>query len=172
MELKLAFPGGTYEEERTATHDAAGRTLAATYAAAGEKVELERRGGRMQGTRRVGDETSPIDVAVSDDALAGMGFVLAADMPFEVGATRPFTDYNEAQGLLREGEASFTVVGTERLGVEGTAIETWKVVLRRADGRELPLWIDGERKIVRVDWGGGNQMVIRPGPTRHLFRPG
>jgi len=171
-ELRLAFPGGTYEEERSAVHDARHRTRAATWAAAGERVELQRVGDRRVGRRVTEEGETRIDVAVEDDALAGMGFVLAADLPFEAGATYAFHDYNEAQGLVPEGEAAFVVAGPEALEVDGTLHETWKVLLRRSDGREMPIWVDPERRIVRVDWGGGNFMTIAPASTRHLFRPG
>ncbi len=171
-ELRLAFPGGTYEEERSAVHDAARRTLAATWAADGRRLAVERQGTRLVGTRVAADAETAIDVEVEDDALAGMGFVIAADLPFEAGATHAFHDYNEAQGLTPEGEARFTVAGPASLEVDGVTLETWKVLLHRSDGREMPLWIDGDRRIVRVDWGGGNLMTIAPAPTRHLFRPG
>ena len=166
-ELRLAFVGGSYEEQRSSSFDAKHRLVAVGYASGKQKFAAERKGDEMVVTT---PEKLP-PVKVKQDAIAGMGFVLAATMPLEEGARIERTDHNEAQGLAAEGTVVFDVVGKETLEVDGQQIETFKVVMTRQSGNELPLWIDAERRIVRADWGPGTRMEIRAEPTRDLFKP-
>ena len=170
--LRIAFPGGTYEEDRSLTVDTEGRMLGATFAAGGSEVEARRENGNLVGRVRTAEgEEQPLELAVEDDALSGMGFVLATTLPRETGRTLTFADYNESAGFRAEGRAR-VVVG-ERVSVplpEGDA-DAWHVVLTREDGNELPLWVDDDGVLVRADWGGGNLMVLHAEPTEHLFDP-
>ena len=100
-----------------------------------------------------------------------LGFVLAAALPPEKGYERGHADYNEAQAFASEGRCTFLVGDTELLQLPEGRVESRRNVLRRADGRELPLWVDGAGRLVQADWGGGNLMVLHPESTQSLFNP-
>ena len=170
-ELHLAFPGGTYEEARSAVFDAEGGMLSATYEDAGSRVEAERRGERLVGRVVKGDEEQPLDMPFEADAVGGMGFMLACDLPFEAGHRQAHHDYNEAQGFKPEGSLTLDVRGAETLQLPGGAVSAWKMVLTRQGGSELPIWVDADRRIVQTDWGGGNLMIVSESSTEHLFQP-
>jgi hypothetical protein len=53
-ELHLAFPGGTYEEERSAVFDAEGRMLETTYEDEGSALHARRHGFRPRHDLAVG----------------------------------------------------------------------------------------------------------------------
>jgi len=170
--LRIAFAGGTYEEDRSLTLDEGGTLLAAGYRCGESEVRVRREGRRLVGIRR-GDDggETPIDLEVPDDALSGMGFVRAASLPHETGARLAFSDFNEAAGFAAEGRAELVVGERERVGLPGGEVDAWRVVLTREVGAELPLWIDEEGVLVCADWGGGNLMVLHPSSTEHLFAP-
>ena len=170
-DLHLAYPGGRYEEERRATFAAGGRMLETAYLDADRTVEARRDGTRMVGLLRHGDFESPIDLPVEDDAVSGLGFVLAASLPAEEGYEQAHADYNEARGFEAEGRCVMRVGGRELIRLPEGRVEAHRIVLRRADGRELLLWVDGAARLVQADWGGGNLMVLHPDSTQSLFSP-
>ncbi len=170
-DLHLAFPGGAYEEERGAVFAAGGKMLEASYLDAERTVEAKRQGTRLVGILRQGEAESPIDVRVEEDAIAGMGFVLVTTLPSEAGYEQGHADYNEAQAFAAEGRCAFVVGERELLRLPEGEVEVRRSVLRRSDGRELPLWVDGAGRLVQADWGGGNLMVLHPESTQSLFRP-
>jgi uncharacterized protein YndB with AHSA1/START domain len=170
--LRIAFPGGTYEEERSLTLDAAGRMVAASFEGTGAAVQARRQGDRLVGTARSADgKEEPVDLRVEDDALSGMGFVRAADLPRESGRALSFADYDESAGFRAAGRAEIRVGEREPAPLPGGEVEAWRIVLTRADGNELPLWVDDAGVLVQADWGGGNLMVLHDEPTEHLFEP-
>lgn len=170
--LRIAFPGGTYEEDRSLVLDADLRMLAASYEGQGARVEARREGGRLVGTARPADgEPTPIDLAVEDDALSGMGFVVAASLPRETGHARDFADHNEADGFRPEGRARLVVGEPCTVSLPGGDVPARRVVLTRASGNDLPLWVDDDGVLVQADWGGGNLMVRHAESTEHLFDP-
>jgi uncharacterized protein YndB with AHSA1/START domain len=167
-ELRIVHQGQSYEEERSMALDSVGRMVAADYATSGMHLSAKREGTRLKGAKVVEDgKPEAIDVEAPEDAIAGMGFVLAASMEFTEGATISRSDFNEAAGFKPEGTVVFTVAGRE----PAAGVECWKVLMRRQDGRDMPLWVNEERELVQVDWGGGNLMVLSPESTRHLFKP-
>jgi uncharacterized protein YndB with AHSA1/START domain len=137
------------------------------YVSGDQKFVAERDGDHLV----VSDPENTDPIAVTDDAIAGMGFVLAATMPLEVGAQLKRRDHNEAQGMLDEGVVTFEVTGKETLDLAGKKIETHKIVMTRQSGNELPIWVDADRRIVRADWGPGTRMEMRDEPTTGLFKP-
>lgn len=170
--LRIAFAGGTYEEERSLTLDAGGVLLASGYRAGASRVEARREGDRLVGTSCGNDgEESAIDLEVEDDALSGMGFVRAASLERETGASLAFTDYDEASGFVSEGRGEIVVGERERVPLPGGDVDAWKVVVKQGRGGEIPLWVDDDGVIVRADWGGGNLMVLHESSTEHLFQP-
>lgn len=169
-DLHLAWPGGSYEEERGAVFAASGKMLEASYLDAKRTVEAKREGTRLVGVLRAGETEDPIDLAVEDDAMSGMGFVLAASLPDDEGYEQSHADYNEVRAFESAGRCILAVGSREVLRLPEGAVETRRNVLRRADGQELPLWVDGVGRLVQADWGGGNLMVLHPESTQSLFR--
>jgi uncharacterized protein YndB with AHSA1/START domain len=174
-ELRMAFPGSTYEEERTMTLDADRRLVAAGY--------LEGKTRRVEGRRKEGDvfeilvrtppdaEPERTERELPADAMTGMGFVLAAWLPQDPGATIVRADVNDARGFEPEGSVVIKCVESEVLEEEGDGQTfTFRYELRRLDGRRLPMWVNRERVIVRADWGG-MIMSIADASAKDLFRP-
>mgnify|MGYP001813822035 CR=1 FL=1 len=170
--LRIAFPGGTYEEDRSLTVDAEGRLEAATFEGGGAHVRARRDGARLVGNLRPpeGEETE-LDLEVEDDAMSGMGFVLATTLPRETGASLSFADYNESAGFSAEGRAKVVVGERVTAPLPQGDVPAWQVVLTREGGNELPLWVNDDGVLVCADWGGGNLMVLHGEPTEHLFEP-
>lgn len=170
--LRIAFPGGTYEEDRSLTLDDAGRLVAASYEGPGTVVTARREAGRIVGSVRAsGGEEHPLDLEVEDDASTGMGFVLATRLPRESGQELSFADYNESSGFAAEGRARMVVGECVSVLLPRGEVLAWQVVLSRESGNELPLWIDEDGVLVQADWGGGNLMVLHEEPTEHLYEP-
>lgn len=170
--LRIAFPGGTYEEDRSLTLDAGARMVEASFAGGGAEVYAERDGTRFVGTVRSADgEEVALDVEVEDDAMSGLGFVLAATLPRETGRTLSFADYNESAGFRAEGRARVEVGERAAVPLPGGDRQAWRIVLTRESGNELPLWVDDTGVLVQADWGGGNRMVLHDASTEHLFEP-
>jgi uncharacterized protein YndB with AHSA1/START domain len=105
-----------------------------------------------------------------DDAVSGLGFVLAAWMPREADSVLRRADRNDANTFETEGTVTITARGEEALPGDAEA-KAFRYDLARADGRSMPIHVDAEGRIVRIDWGGGTVMELRPESTEHLFRP-
>lgn len=170
--LRIAFPGGTYEEERTLTVDAERRMLAASYEGGGTVVEARREGTRLVGTIRPAEgEEQALDTEIEDDAVSGMGFVLATTLPCETGQALSFADYNESAGFRAEGRGRIEVGERVTLALPGGERQAWRAALTREGGSELPLWLDEAGVLLQADWGGGNLMVLHDESTEYLYGP-
>ena len=101
------------------------------------------------------------------DAATGMIFVFAAFLPQEKGVVFERTELNEAKDFESTGTTRIAAIGPEEIGETATL----RFDLKRGDGTTLPIWVNAEREIVQVDWGGGNMMVLAPESTKHLYRP-
>ncbi len=167
-ELHLAFPGGTYEEERTMVLDAGRHWRSATMSLDGNFVaDAKRDESKVVGKARVDGEIQEISAEIPDNVLTSLSFVVATMLPLEAGQAFSFPELNEASGFKDEGEASLTVVEKETLPGD---IETWRVTMVRG-GNEMPIWIREDRTIQQIDWGGGNLMIYSKENTEHLFQP-
>jgi len=173
-EMKMAFPGSEYEEERTLVLDAKWRLVSATFSMKGETlVEGKREGKRVKGTarQRPGGPAKAIDQELADDAISGMSFVLAACMPQEVGLALIRTSVNVPQGFRKLGTAVIRCREPEVIDVEGNKATARWFDSVGADGRIQKVWIGPKGRILQTDWGGGMMMYARSGSTRHLFKP-
>jgi hypothetical protein len=168
-ELRLAFPGGTYEEVRTLTVDPAWRMQAATIRTGeGPLISGRREGERWFWSAEGSPEEHSFDL--SERTYSGMDFVLAAALqPLAEGTTHEVEELNEAKGFEPVGAGVFLVQGVESLSIDEEELEVLRVVLTRLDGQQLPLWVSRDRTIARADWGGGNLMTLSRTPTRDLF---
>lgn len=179
-QLRIGFPGGSYEEDRTMVIDKDWKLVSATYEMAGPQgatVEGRRQGKKVKGkvTPVKTKEDKPFEADLPDDGYGGMDFVLAAFLPFKKGAIFRVSDVNEAQEFKNFGPAAMRVTGQEEMDWEGKKIKVWKVVrecVRQGQNVSLPMWINSDRQIVKTDWGGGNYMLLSSKPTLKLFRPG
>jgi uncharacterized protein YndB with AHSA1/START domain len=171
-ELKIAFPGGTYEEERTMLLDAERRLVGASFSSAGRKHVGHR---TKPGTWEVtslgeGGKSETGTKELAEDSITGMGFVLAAWMPREAGVALLRADVNEAAGFERAGSVVIRGVGEEPVP-GGDGAKAFRYDLTRKDGRTMPIHVNAHREILRVDWGGGTVMTLSRQSTRHLFQP-
>ena len=147
--MKLAFPDGTYVEERRVVLDAEFRPVAAAFVADGETV---------------GDVTWKADAPAPADSATAVIFLWAAMMPLAPGAVLERTELNEAKGFAPIGTTRFACEAKEDNG-------TFRVRMTRADGGGMPIWVTADRAVTKVDWGGGVLMVGSAESTEHLFRP-
>ena len=170
-DLRLAFPGGTYEEDRSALFDAEGRMLEATYTDGATTVAVRLEGDRFVGTLDGPDGRVAIDQPAPGGAVAGMGFVLATTLPLEEGYERRVPDFNEAQGMKPEGTAIFVVKGGETLDLPEGRVPAHRVGHVRDDGREVPRRGDTRGRLRQSDCGRGNLRVLHPASTEAQFRP-
>jgi uncharacterized protein YndB with AHSA1/START domain len=173
-ELKIAFPGGTYEEERAMGVDADWRLNTVSYSLAGKMmVDCRRKDDAWTGTRREkpGGDAKAFEPVVPDDAITGMGFVYAAFLPQKSGISLSRTDLNETRGLESEGTCVFRCVGPDELSIDGEDVAAVRFEVKRQDGRKLPVWVNAAREVVRADWGGGMKMILGKKSTKDLFKP-
>jgi len=170
-DLHVVFDGGgAYEEERSMALDAKDRLVHASYSGNGTRIWARREGEKLMGTAKAADgKESALAVEAPDDAVTGMGFLLATGLPLERGATMTRSDFNEAAGFQPEGKVTLRVEQRETLDHPKGKIKAWKILLERQDGRTLPLWVDDRHVLVQADWGEGNLMVLSEEPTRDLF---
>jgi len=170
-DLHVVFNGGSaYEEERSMALDAKNRLLRASYSGNGARAWARRQGERLMGAAHEADgRESALAVEAPDDAVTGMGFLLATGLPLERGATMTRSDFNEAAGFQPEGKVTLSVEKRETLDRPKGKIKAWKILLKREDGRTLPLWVNDRHVLVQADWGEGNLMVLSDEPTQDLF---
>ena len=112
-EMKLAFTGGTHEEERTMDMAADGLLLAASISMKGKRTCEARRDGSRWIVTTFGDGVENEVRDVAEDIAAGLGFVIAAMMPMAEGASTTRDELNDAQSYRSEGEMTITVKGEE-----------------------------------------------------------
>lgn len=136
--------GDSVRWELLQTYDA--NTLApyeyALSASDGTFTRLSIRGRRVTGTRRTAADTTIQRVELTLDEPA---FIASASdlVPLAVGL-RPGTVMTApvwGPGMPNSEVRVFSVVGRERVMVEGTSVESWKVEERvRSDGRLVATW--------------------------------
>lgn len=172
-ELHLGFSGGSYEEERNLSIGADRRLVSCSMKISGEFLsEGRREGDRIKGKAKVEGELKEIDLAIPDDVLSSLSFVVAAMMPLDEGTKFSFPELNESKGFEPAGTATATVGALEKLEGEDGEVEARKVDLEREGMGTLPIWVTADRRIQQVDWGGGNLMSYSARSTKHLFKPG
>jgi uncharacterized protein YndB with AHSA1/START domain len=154
--MKLAFPGGKYEEERRMALDAAFLLTEAAYSADGNTV----------GEVRYGAEDRP-----AVDAASGVIFLCAAMAPLEPGAVLTRTELNEADGFKPLGATTFTCEAPEEVAIDGAKVPAFRVRMARKDGRSLTAWVSPDREVLQVDWSGGTWMRRSRESTEALFKP-
>ncbi|MFC1586938.1 hypothetical protein ACFL54_01395 [Planctomycetota bacterium] len=171
--LRLAFPEGTYEEDRSMLVSGKEGLLSASYYMGGDLIsEAKREGNKLTGRAIVkqGGDFQTVEVELKGNAVCGMQFVLAAFMPLEVGAGFENENYSEAAGFTYIAPGSMKCAGWESIPWQGGQIEVCRFDLdQNGTGNLLPIWVNRNREIVKVDWGGGNVMVLAEKSTEHLF---
>jgi len=171
-ELKISYSGGSYEEERRMVVDGDWRILTSRYVAGGVlQSEAKRAGNRLVGKWLKEGELVECDLEVRDTALTGMGFVMAAAMAREEGASREFEELHEEMGFATGGVSTLAFIGEEKVEIAGEEQTLFKYELTKGKGGKLPIWVNADREIAQVDWGGGNVMQISAESTAHLFAP-
>jgi uncharacterized protein YndB with AHSA1/START domain len=168
-ELRIGWSGGSYEENRRIAFDPSWRMTIASMTVAGR----ESTSGHRQGDQWVwsSPEHEESRRPAPDRAVSGMGFLLALALPLQTGTTHEVFEIDESNACQDLGPATFSCAGIEELDLATGPLRTHRVELARTDGNVLPLWIDQDRRLVQVDWGGGNLMILSPVCTRDLFRP-
>lgn len=170
-EMKLAYTGGSYEEERALAWDKERRFVSSRYSADGKLVcEGTRAEGKVRGQRTKDGKLEAFEVATPDDALPYMGFMLAATMPLADGETWTRRELDEANAFADKGEMKFEL-HKDTLTWDGKEIACWRVDVTKPNDekRKLTLWVSGAREIVRVNWGNLVQVLSRES-TKHLFK--
>ena len=175
--LRLAFPGGSYEEDRTMVLDKALQLVSASYSSGGDFCKGSVIGTRVEvllGGSQPEKTSKTISVDVPTDALPGMDFVMASWLPLVQGAELRYSGVNESAGFKLLGPHVLEVVGRETVQIGGAGVECWKVVRRPVEGTDspgaLPLWLSDDHRILMADWGGGNFMVIADKSAEALFK--
>lgn len=167
-ELHISGEGWTYEETRQISFDAGFKLSYSEIQSGGKRILAAREGKVMVGKSGVDD----LRAEVSDDAITGMGFILAACAQPEQGAKFSRTEYNEAQDLKDLGATSFACVGQEEIELPEGKVMAWKFTMQRhAKTAALPIWVNDTREIVQIDWGDGNLMKLHREKTEALFKP-
>jgi uncharacterized protein YndB with AHSA1/START domain len=170
-EMKLAYTGGSYEEERALAVDKQRGFVRSSYSADGKLVcEGERSEGKVRGTRTKDGKQQPFEIATPDDALPYMGFMLAATMPLAEGETWTRRELDEANAFADKGEMKFEM-HKDTITWDGKELACWRVDVTKPNDekRKLTLWVSNAREIVRVNWGNLVQ-VLSMQSTKHLFK--
>jgi uncharacterized protein YndB with AHSA1/START domain len=174
-ELHIAYEGGSYEEERTVTHDTQNRLRYSRMKTGKSTIEGEvsgydsKEGPVIKGAADKG-ERKELSVLVKADATTGMGFVLAPGLKLETGAELKRTEYNEADNFSESGTLTLTVEDREEVEVPAGKFNAWKVLVKRSKST-TSVWVSEDRRIVQVDWGTNNLMKLHGEPTKELFKP-
>lgn len=171
-ELKLAYDGGNYEETRSMTLDAAGQLVAAEYRALGNLVGSARTdGGRWLVTTIRDGKPVEAEAKLPPDSMIGLGFVLAPLVPRKEGGRFERTELDEANGFEPIGTTSFTYVRHDERDWEGEKLAVDRILMKKANGKEMPVEVTADGRIVSSDWGGGNRMLLSKHSTKDLYRP-
>jgi uncharacterized protein YndB with AHSA1/START domain len=170
--MKIAFTGGSYEENRTLAWDKERGFVSSSYSADGKLVcEGTRKEGKVSGkrTNREG-KLEEFTVETPDDALPYMGFLLAATMPLRDGESWTRKELDEANGFAAKGELKFEL-HKDTITWDGKEIPVWRAeITRPADAkRKLTLWISDAREVVKINWGGNVQILSRES-TANLYK--
>ncbi|MBZ0137903.1 MAG: SRPBCC domain-containing protein [Planctomycetes bacterium] len=167
-ELHITYDGGSYEEERKITFDADWRMTYSEFEASGQRVLGAREGDVVVGKSGVDD----LRVEISDDAVTGMGFVLAGAAPFKSGAKFTRHEYNEAQNFKDLATTTFVVGDHDDVELPEGKVQARRIDMQRSEkGRALPIWVNEAREIVQIDWGTNNFMKLHREKTESLFNP-
>lgn len=167
--LKIAH-GGNYEETRRLTVDRDGRLLESEHRAFDNLVCAGRRDGDawritvVEDGKVVERETEPPPA----DATTGMGFVFAAAVPREEGGTLTFVELNEADALKPIGRVRYTWEGTAEGEGEVASGPVHRIRIHKPTGKDLPLTIAEDGRILTVDWGSLD-MALSPTSTEGLY---
>lgn len=164
-EMKLGTPGGSYEEERLMVIDSALRVERLRYAANDRLVMEVSRDGKLligEASRKDAKELLQLEIQAPDDAGSCILFALAAFIPLDEGTTYTRTELNEADALKKLGIATFVVGPVEEIEVMGLRKLARRVELKKPDGNRMLVWVNDEREIVEVDWGGNITMSLSP----------
>jgi uncharacterized protein YndB with AHSA1/START domain len=165
-ELHFAFDGGTYEEERFATFDKAHKLTFAEFESGNSHMVAAREGKVLVGKAGVDD----LRVEVTDDAVSGLGYVLAACMTLAKDATLARNEYNDSAEFAPVGPYNFKVEAREKVKIPEGEVESWKVVVTRKR-TALTVWVNDAREMVQIDFGGGRLHKLHRASTRDLFKP-
>jgi uncharacterized protein YndB with AHSA1/START domain len=167
-DLHIAYDGGTYEEERKITFNKDWRLTYTEIEASGKRILAAREGDVMVGKSGIDD----LRVEVADDAVTGMGFILAAAAPLKAGTTFTRHEYNEAQDLKDLSTTTFNVGEPEEIELPEGKLKATRITMQRSEkGRALPIWVNEAREIVQIDWGENNFMKLHREKTESLFQP-
>jgi hypothetical protein len=171
--MGIGFNGGSYEEERTMELDSECRLMSVSGSLSGKVLsEAKRDGNRLVGSAiREGENTqSPIDIEVTDDASSGMQFVITMFLPLDQNAVIHRRLLNEMNAFSEaETPSKINYIKQEQIEWEGETIMVHRLDVHKNKG-VLPVWINENHEIVKIDWGGGNFMVLSSTPTRDLFK--
>ena len=167
-ELHIAYDGGQYEEERKITFDADWQMTYSEYEANGHRVLGAREGNVMVGKSGVDD----LRAEVAEDAVTGMGFILAAGAELKAGTSFTRHEYNEANNFSDMDTTSFDIGEQEEIELPEGKIKAWRIDMQRSEkGKALPIWVNDAREIVQVDWGTNNLMKLHRQKTESLYDP-
>lgn len=166
-ELHITYEGGSYEEARKITFTKDFNTSYTEISTGASRILAAREGKYMVGKSGVDD----LRVEVAEDAVSGMGFMLAACLALKEGTTLVRPEFNEAADLKAQGEMQLTVGKRETLKLPEGEVEAWKIEQKRGNGTTLPVWVNDKREIVQTDWGNGSLMKLHRQSTKHLFQP-
>lgn len=172
-ELRIGWPGGSYEETREMDLGPELRLLAGRYDTADGPVgEGRREGGLWTGRATGKDGLADVRAEIPDDAATSLLFVLAAGMELVEGAELVRTELDEGNAAkLVNGRTVFRYVGREEVGLPSGPAGCHRIDMVREDGGKLPIWVSDRREIVMIDWGGGTVMKIDRGDVTRFFEP-
>lgn len=168
-ELRIAYEGGKYEEQRKLALDSQAEMIRAEVASSGRSRIATRDGSEM--IFKADEEEQRVKV-VNGAISAGMAFVLATSIEQREGATLTRHTYDEANEFKDLGEATFSVEKKEALKLPAGETEAWKILLKRGEDRSLQVWVNSRREIVQIDWGSGTLMKRHKEETTSLYKPG
>ncbi|MGH8874716.1 MAG: hypothetical protein ACRDVM_05625, partial [Acidimicrobiia bacterium] len=108
-----------------------------------------------------GDGSRPVDLP--EDGWPGFGhWPLVVGMPLEAGHLRPFTRFADSTGTT-DAQVTLVSAGWEEVRLDQQLARLWRVDQYARSALEASFWLDGDHRIVRVDWKGALSSLV-PGP--------
>ena len=159
---------GTYEEERETTFDADGVMTYTEFKSGLNRCVAAREGNVLVG--KLGYDDLRVDAGT--DAAGTLGWMLTAWMRQTEGATLTRTSYEEAAGLKNGGALNYKFGAAEKVKLDSGEVEAFKVTMElKMRGFERTVWVNKDRVVVQVDWGGGALMKLSDAKAKELFKP-
>jgi uncharacterized protein YndB with AHSA1/START domain len=169
-ELRVSYPGGSYEETRSMELGAKGELAGASLKVEGGP-EGEVRGGEGSYTGRGRAEAGADWTLVKlegRDLAGGMPAFVALTRPRKPGAEVTLTELTLGGPPAKAGPLALRGGKLETVAPDGLKLEAWRFEAAR-EGTPTVLWVTEDGTVAQVEWGGGSRLLLSSKPTRDLF---